>query len=181
MDWTSSKDNPVIRAIREVSSPSANTIPQEKASTHTISYSTALTVLAQLVAGYVGDAGAPLLEALAEAPSAMRATLEMPLDDAVVETLVAPTATPGIIAGTGLDAITADEVALKIKEGTYLWFEGMHTEVTLHGTPAVFRPGMAAIVIEPGVPDGGRTVDLLNFLDRLGAKATIWAAAYFFG
>jgi len=153
------------------------TIPQEKASTHTISYSAALTVLAQLVAGYVGDAGVPLLSALAEAPTAMRATLEMPIADAVVDTLVAPAATPGIISGTGLDATTADEVALKIKEGTYLWFEGMHTEVTLHGTPAVFRPGMAAIVIEPEWADAGRSADLLAFLDLLGARALICGTA----
>jgi len=70
------------------------------------------------VAGYVGDAGAPLLKALNEAPSAMRATLEMPIDDGVVEALITPAGTPGIIAGAGLDAITADEVAHQTIRGT---------------------------------------------------------------
>ena len=150
------------------------TIPQERASTHTISYSAALTVLAQLVANYVGEAGEPLLAALDSAPELMRTTLKLPVSPDVVDEISAEGATPSIIAGTGLDAITAAEVALKIKEGTYLWYEGMHTEVTLHGTPAVFRPGMTAIIIAPGLgSDGGRTNDLLGFLDRLGAKAII--------
>lgn len=147
-----------------------HTVPQERASTHTVSYTAALAVLAQLVAGYVGTDGAALLDALAEAPDSMRDTLDLPLDERVVDALAADGAAPGIIAGTGLDAITAAEAALKVKEGTYLWLEGMHTEFALHGTPAVFRPGMVACLIEPAGPDAGRTRDLEGFLRRLGGR-----------
>ncbi|MGW4215179.1 SIS domain-containing protein [Lentzea sp. NPDC004789] len=140
------------------------TCPQEKASTHTVSYTAALTVLGRLVA-QTFDA-TELAKALTEAPAAMRQTLALPLPAAAVDAIT--TATPTIVTGTGLDAITADEAALKLKEGTYRWAEGLHTEFALHGTPAVFSAGTAAFLI--GSPDdGGRTVDLRTLLGTLGA------------
>lgn len=70
-----------------------------------------------------------------------------------------------------MDAITADEAALKLKEGTYRWTEGMSVELALHGTPAVFAPPMAAVCIRPGHKDGNRTVDLTRLLTAIGAVA----------
>lgn len=140
------------------------TCPQEKASTHTVSYTAALTVLGRLVA-QTFDA-AELAKALAEAPAAMRQTLTLPLPAAAVDAIT--TATPTIVTGTGLDAITADEAALKLKEGTYRWAEGLHAEFALHGTPAVFSATTAAFLID-SPNDGNRTADLRTLLDTLGA------------
>jgi glucosamine--fructose-6-phosphate aminotransferase (isomerizing) len=140
------------------------TCPQEKASTHTVSYTAALTVLGRLVA-QTFDA-AELTKALADAPAAMRQTLGLPLPAEAVDAIVS--AAPTIVAGTGLDAITADEAALKLKEGTYRWAEGMHTEFALHGTPAVFSSSTAAFLLR-SPDDGGRTADLAGLLGALGA------------
>ncbi|MDX8053971.1 SIS domain-containing protein [Lentzea sp. BCCO 10_0798] len=151
-----------------VNSPVADavvrTCPQEKASTHTVSYTAALAVLGSLVAQTFDSAD--LAKALADAPEAMRQTLPLPLPSDAVNAVV--TGTPTLVTGTALDAITADEAALKLKEGTYRWAEGLHTEFALHGTPAVFSSSTAAFLI--GSPDdGGRTADLRGLLDTLGA------------
>lgn len=140
------------------------TCPQDKASTHTVSYTAALTVLGGLVA-QTFDA-AELAKALTEAPTSMRETLALPLPVEAVDAVVS--AAPTVVTGTGLDAITADEAALKLKEGTYRWAEGLHTEFALHGTPAVFSSSTAAFLLR-SADDGGRTTDLKNLLDRLGA------------
>ncbi|MFD8495921.1 SIS domain-containing protein [Amycolatopsis sp. NPDC059657] len=146
------------------------TCPQEKASTHTVSYTAALAVLGGLVARTF-DA-ADLTEALAGAPTAMRATLELPLPAEAVDAVVS--ASPTLVTGTGLDAITAAEAALKLKEGTYRWAEGLHTEFALHGTPAVFSSSTAAFLLRSGA-DGGRTADAQDLLDKLGATTMIVA------
>ncbi|MFI7002708.1 SIS domain-containing protein [Nocardia sp. NPDC050175] len=144
------------------------TCPQEQSGTHTVSYTAALTILARLAAGYVGHRGQPLVEALTQVPGALRQSLELPISGAAVETLAAAT-TPAIIAGTGTDAITAAEAALKIKEGTYRWAEGLHTEFALHGTPAVYTSATTGFLLRPMGPDGGRTRDLETLLRTIGA------------
>ncbi|TQM79247.1 glucosamine--fructose-6-phosphate aminotransferase (isomerizing) [Saccharothrix saharensis] len=146
------------------------TCPQERASTHTVSYTAALVVLGRLVARAFDATG--LAEALAEAPGAMRDTLALPLPTEAVDAVVS--ASPIIVTGTGLDAITADEVALKLKEGTYRWAEGLHTEFALHGTPAVFSSSTAAFLLR-AADDGDRTADLQGLLDELDATTLVVA------
>lgn len=156
------------RRPRPLADTLLRTCPQEKASTHTVSYVTALTLLARLVAAYLGDRAEPLTDALRTVPDALRRTLDLPLAPAAVDTLAEATA-PVLVAGTGLDAITAAEAALKIKEGTYRWAEALHTEFALHGTPAVFTSATAGFLIRPAWSDGGRTDDLGTLLRALGA------------
>jgi glutamine---fructose-6-phosphate transaminase (isomerizing) len=79
---------------------------------------------------------------------------------------------PLLLVGFDLDAITVAEAALKIKEGARLWTEAMSVEFSLHGTPAVFRPGMNVISLTPGIDDQGRTNTLRNLLAELGAN--VW-------
>lgn len=146
------------------------TCHQERSSTHTVSYMAALATLAELVCACLGPDAEPLRTALAGVPGQMARTLGSPLPARPVDVLTADRGEPGIVAGTGLDAITAAEVALKLKEGTYRWIEGMHAEFALHGTPAVFRPGMPAFLIEPAGADGARLETLAGLLDRLGAN-----------
>jgi glucosamine--fructose-6-phosphate aminotransferase (isomerizing) len=146
---------------------------QERASTHSVSYTASLTVLGQLVCALLGDEAKELDDALRAAPEAMRRTLALELAPGAVDGLVDSAPHPVLIAGTGLDAITADEAALKIKEGTYRWTEGLHTEFALHGTPAVFASSTVAFLIRPAAPDGGRTDALAGYLRTLGAPVLV--------
>jgi glucosamine--fructose-6-phosphate aminotransferase (isomerizing) len=140
--------------------------PDELASTHTVSYLTALAVLGKLVAGLLGVQASSFADALAQAPAAIRATLEKPAPGAVAERL--KQREPLLVTGFGIDEITAQEAALKLKEGSYIWAEGMSQEFSLHGTPAVFEPRSAAILITPGRDDGGRFPEVSKLLQELG-------------
>ncbi|GAC1358921.1 MAG: hypothetical protein NVS2B12_06020 [Ktedonobacteraceae bacterium] len=135
------------------------TCPSEKAGTHTVSYTTALTALGCLVGRSVSsEQGSVLLSALESVPAAIEQALMQPAPVSAAQQLEGRE--PVLVAGVGLDAITAYEAALKIKEGTYQWAEGMEVENALHGPPAAMRAGMAAITITPAEDDGGRTQDL---------------------
>jgi glucosamine--fructose-6-phosphate aminotransferase (isomerizing) len=151
------------------------TCDQERASTHTVSYTAALTVLARLVGTALGHEGQLLLSALEAVPDALRATLALPLPPAAVDGLVASAPHSALVCGTGLDALTAAEAALKIKEGTYRWAEAMHCEFALHGPPAVFSSHTVAYLIRPGAPDGGRHDDLRTLLGAIGAPVFVCA------
>lgn len=144
------------------------TCADESASTHSVSYLTALAVLAKLVARMLGAAATSFAQALAAVPSAIGATLAEPAP--VEAALGLADREPLLVAGFGIDEMTADEAALKIKEGAYLWAEGMSEEFALHGTPAVFDPRMAAILISPGREDGGRHLELRALLLELGLQ-----------
>lgn len=188
---TKQRPNEVLRRAREIGArtvavtgrgparPEADevlrTCEQERASTHTVSYTAALAVLGRLIAVSLGEEGEPLADALRAAPDAMRRTLDLPAPDAAVEALVRSGPDPVLVTGTGLDAVTAQEVALKVKEGTYRWAEGMHTEFALHGTPAVFRTSTVAYLIRPGSPDGGRSEQLAVLLSQIGARV-LWCS-----
>jgi glucosamine--fructose-6-phosphate aminotransferase (isomerizing) len=146
------------------------TCEQEAASTHTISYTSSLSVLARIVCAVLGDDARRFADALSAVPDAMAATLELPLQTAAVDALAERSPAPILVAGAGLDAITGEEAALKIKEGTYRWSEGLHTEFALHGTPAVYDDRLSAILIQSD-DDGGRGADLAGVLAAVGAPA----------
>ncbi|MGW0854329.1 SIS domain-containing protein [Streptomyces sp. NPDC002690] len=150
------------------------TCDQERASTHSVSYLASLAVLGRLAAGLLGpERSKELTTALRATPEAMRRTLDMDLAPRAVDALVRSAPHPVLVAGGGLDAITADEAALKIKEGTYRWTEGLHTEFALHGTPAVFSSSTTGFLIRPTAPDGGRTDALAGYLGALDAPVLI--------
>ena len=144
------------------------TCPGERSGTHTVSYVTALAALGRLVAAFVGSSGNVLTSALENVPAAIADTLAIPAPLTQAEHLTRHE--PILVTGAGLDAITASEAALKIKEGTYQWAEGMPIELALHGPPAAFRPGMGAITITSARDDGGRTQTLRTVLADLGIE-----------
>jgi glucosamine--fructose-6-phosphate aminotransferase (isomerizing) len=150
-----------------------HTVAQERASTHSISYTAALTVLARMVHGLLGEVADPLLAALRTVPDAMEKTLGLPLAPAAVEALVGSAPAPAFVAGSGLDAVTAEEAALKLKEGTYRWVEGLNVEFGLHGMPAVYSAQTVAYLLRPAHNDGGRTESMISVLDRIGATVLI--------
>lgn len=146
------------------------TCPDERAGAHTVSYTTALAVLARLVAKWIaGPAAARFGKALNEIPDAMAETLAQPAPTAVLPRVI--NKEPLFLTGFGIDEINAREAALKLKEGTYLWAEGMSVELALHGTPAVYEPRHAAILIVPDEDDGGRTASLQGLLGMLHVQA----------
>ena len=140
------------------------TCDEERADTHTVSYLCALAVLARLMAT-LGDDDS-LAHALELVPDAIERTLTMPLPAVV---------SPILITGFATDAITATEAALKLKEGTRRWAEGMAVEQALHGPQAALRYGDTVVTIVPN-DDGGRTPDLTaQAMDR-GARVLTAAA-----
>jgi glucosamine--fructose-6-phosphate aminotransferase (isomerizing) len=144
------------------------TCPDETAGTHSISYLTALAVLGKLVARMLGAEASGFAEALDAVPQAIAATLSLPAPTEIPKRLI--NREPILITGHGIDEVTAEEAALKFKEGTYLWAEGMSQELAFHGTPAVLEPRMAAILIVPGREDGGRYLELRSLLLELGLE-----------
>ncbi len=143
------------------------TCPDETSSTHTVSYLTALATLARLVLPLgEGDSTAGFGDALGGVADAMEATLALPAPLATAERLAARE--PILVAGFDLDAVTADEAALKIKEGAYLWAEGMSVEAALHGPVAAYGPAAAAVVIAAATDDGGRDAALAGVCRDVG-------------
>ncbi|HEX7324755.1 MAG TPA: hypothetical protein VF292_05320, partial [Rhodanobacteraceae bacterium] len=154
------------------------TCADEKASAHTVSYLSALAVLGRLVAKMLDTPAASRFNAALDAvPEAIAATLAQPAPMAVLPRLV--NKEPLFLTGFGIDEITAREAALKLKEGAYLWAEGLSEEFALHGTPAVFEPRHAALVIVPDVDDGGRSAALRSLLATLHVETlTVGAGAF---
>lgn len=151
------------------------TCADERAATHTVSYLTALTALGLLVVRLVGDnRGSYLSTALARVPDLLDRVLEQSAPMAAAESLIGHA--PLLVAGFGLDAVTAAETALKLKEGTYLWAEGMSVEAALHGPAAVYEPPAAMIVIAPASDDGGRIAELRRLGGHLGLPVVTCAS-----
>lgn len=153
------------------------TCPDETASTHSVSYVSALAVLGRLVAKLVGQYAADFAAALDRVPAAIQETLEKPAPTAVLRHLI--NREPIFLTGFGVDELTAIEAALKIKEGAYLWAEAMSVELSLHGTPAAFEARMAAITLVPEIDDGGRTQALQKMLGELGVEVLTCGAGDF--
>lgn len=120
----------------------------EVSETYTVSYTTALAVLAQLA----HHLGAPGL-----GPEAIRATAER---------VAAVLAFPGLagvpvpgramaIVGPGPWSVTAREGALKIREGARILCEGFDPERLLHGAAVPYTAADTLLVLQPGAdPDG---------------------------
>ena len=129
-----------------------------------------LAALAGMVASVSGPQSERFAAALRAVPEALRQALAVPAPVEVARACAG--SEPLLLVGFDLDAVTAYEAALKIKEGARLWAEAMSTEFALHGTPAAYRPGMNVITITPGTGDQGRMATLRALLAELGAR--VW-------
>lgn len=145
------------------------TCANETAGTFTVSYLSSLAVLARLAAQFDTSADRAFAKAVDDLPEAVAKTIALGDPAAAAERFKSVETL--LIIGFGMDLPTAQEAALKIKEGAWQWTEAMSPEFALHGTPAGFQPGMAAAVIEPNEDDGGRTQLLLSVLSGLGVSA----------
>jgi len=152
------------------------TVEQEKSSAHTVSYTSAVAVLA-LLAGRIGQrrTGSTTLpdELLRERiPEALRAALG-------TEEKVAALAREHVgrrriwLLGGGPSAVTAAETALKIKETSYLQAEGMPTETMLHGPFQCVEADDLFVLIAPSGAARERTIEVAELVEEVGAPYLI--------
>jgi len=146
------------------------TCPNETAGTFSVSYLASLAILARLAAPFEQE-GHAFADALPGLPDLLERTLLLPLDTQMIAQL--SDVQTLLITGFGNDLPTAQEAALKIKEGAWMWTEAMSPEFALHGTPASFHSGMGAIVIVPDHDDGGRSAVLRGVLSSLGLACVL--------
>jgi glucosamine--fructose-6-phosphate aminotransferase (isomerizing) len=152
------------------------TVEQERSSAHTISYTTAVAMLA-LLAGRIGHhkSGSATLpdELLREqVPEALRDALG-------TEEEVAALAREHVgrrriwLLGGGPSAVTAAETDLKIKETSYLQAEGMPTETMLHGPFQCVEGDDLFVLIAPSGAARERTLEVAELVKEVGAPYLI--------
>jgi glucosamine--fructose-6-phosphate aminotransferase (isomerizing) len=78
-----------------------------------------------------------------------------------------------VIAGTGRDWPTAQEAALKLREGAYLAAEAHHTEQLLHGHLAAVDDHVRVFVLEGEGRAAERSADAVRALGEIGAETTL--------
>ena len=128
-----------------------NTVERETSETYTVSYTTALLVLAMLACEMGADA--ITTDKLALVPGSVRNAIDAPGTESVPVPRRALT-----IAGAGHAAVTAREGALKVREASRTLAEGFDAEFLLHGTavPLTSEDHMVALTTpdEDGLVEG---------------------------
>lgn len=161
----------VVTADSEIA-PEADTVLRtcspDLASTHTVSYTTALAVLAQLVINSLGESASDFERTLKSVPDETQNSLDKDIPEEIPTMLAR--AERVLVTGFGIDAVTADEAALKLKEGTYKWADSLSIEFALHGPPAAYQEGLVVLPIRPDIDDGGRTDCLCSLLSELNVR-----------
>lgn len=142
------------------------TCADETSGTHSVSYTTALVRLAQLVGPLCGLRGDRLLEALRDLPALLQEAIALPPPVEAARKLAGRRAV--LVAGDGLDAVLAQEGALKLKEGALVWAEGMSIEGAIHGPLAALDGSSGAVTITPAAADAGRAEALREALSSRG-------------
>lgn len=152
------------------------TVPPEGSATYTISFTSAMSVLAT-IASAIGEqrTGTPSLPAgrlAQELPEAMRGAL-------ATESLVRSLAEAHVghrkiwLVGAGAAGVTATEAALKMKEAAWFDAEGMSTEQLLHGPFAAVESADLMIVVAPAGVGQSRTIVLSNEADEIGVTRIV--------
>ncbi|QBD76964.1 SIS domain-containing protein [Ktedonosporobacter rubrisoli] len=124
------------------------TVEQDKASAHTISYCAAIVTLAVLANTLTKHRTGTIAFSLENLPELLKTCLE---SEEQVQTLASQyfQARRIWLVGGGPSAVTAQEIALKIKESSYLQAEGMSVEAMLHGPFQCVEPEDLFILIAP--------------------------------
>lgn len=78
-----------------------------------------------------------------------------------------------LVAGAGRDWPTAQEAALKLREGAWVGAEAFQTEQLLHGHLAAVEPGARAFVLEGEGRAAERAADLVAVLTALDVDVTL--------
>jgi glucosamine--fructose-6-phosphate aminotransferase (isomerizing) len=135
---------------------------EERAVAATKTYTASLVMLALLSAVLAEDE--ERLAALSRLPERMARTLELTEDVARTRAERYRYMDYCITIGRGFNYATAFEIALKLKELTYIVAEPYSSADFRHGPMAIIEPGFPVLVI---APDGALFGDLLTFLKEL--------------
>jgi glutamine---fructose-6-phosphate transaminase (isomerizing) len=83
-----------------------------------------------------------------------------------------------VVVGAGRDWPTAQEAALKLREGAYVAAEAHHTEQILHGHLAAIDEKVRVFVLEGEGRAAERAADAVRALGEIGAVTTLVATAH---
>ena len=153
-----------------------HTVAQEKSAAFTVSYTAAISVLAMLAERVVvhrageSNSGDDSMNGLLseEIPAAIGAALET--EETAKELAREHVGHRRIwLVGGGPSVATAGEVALKIKETSYLQAEGMSTEAMLHGPFSCTEAEDLFVLIAPDGAAQERTKELASLVKAVGA------------
>jgi glucosamine--fructose-6-phosphate aminotransferase (isomerizing) len=83
-----------------------------------------------------------------------------------------------VVVGAGRDWPTAQEAALKLREGAYVPAEAHHTEQILHGHLAAIDENVRVFVLEGESRAAERAADVVRALGEIGAETTLVPTAH---
>ena len=154
------------------------TCPEERSSAFTISHATAMTVLSMLAVeiGTLTDRAQALelSPSLKSLPALVASALETETDVKRWAKEVAR-AERLYFTGWGPNSSTAYEVALKIKETSYIMAEGFQLEQYLHGPYVATHPGCVVTFVAPPGRGRDRARTILGAARTVGAGTAIIA------
>lgn len=129
------------------------TVPKETSQTYTVSYTTALLVLAKMANALGAESLNP--DAIARVPGAVQGAIE----DSTIERMAMPRRLL-VLFGEGPASITAREGALKLREGARLPAEGYDVEYLLHGSAVPLTRDDHLVALTP--PDTNGLVEAVS-------------------
>ena len=154
-------------ARRELANVVVETSEPDPSSAFTISHTAALTALTMLATELSGEDSSAALSTLPDAVRGAIATEDSVKDWAARSVDVERF----YFVGTGPNASTSYEAALKMKEANYTTTEGFHLEQYLHGPFVSTDEGcMVTFVAPPSAGPEDRVADLMRTVAEVGAR-----------
>jgi glucosamine--fructose-6-phosphate aminotransferase (isomerizing) len=138
-----------------------HTVAQERSPAYTASHLGALMRLAQVARALGAD-----LDALDRVPDAVDRAFTAPLD------LGEPPQRLMELTGGGINAWTAAEGALKIREAAFVASEGLAVEQFLHGPAVALGPEDRLVVLDGGGPWSERLREVGDLIEGAGTPVT---------
>lgn len=151
------------------------TVEQDPSSTHTISYMAALTRLVQLATTVARSRGQnegarQFEQGLTLIPAAIEDILQREQAIQAIAHEVVAQQQRLYYTGTGPNAATAWEGALKAKEAAYVTAEGSELEQAIHGPLVALDKNDLIVMIAPPGASMKRTADFLQALGEIGSS-----------
>src|SRR5438270_2162881 len=158
------------------------TVEQDPSSTHSISYVSALTRLAQIAVRLAVLLGHPesaqrLEQGLTQLPALMENILAREDEIRTIAQEAVAHQRRIYFVGAGPNAVTAPEGALKAKESAYVTTEGFELEQAIHGPQVAFEAEDLLIPISVKGPAHARMADFLLSLSEIAPHVLLLGEA----
>jgi glutamine---fructose-6-phosphate transaminase (isomerizing) len=158
-------------------SPILETVDQDPSATHSISYTGALTRLAQVAARLAtlngrAEQARALEQGLERIPGLMEGMLSREDEVRQVANEAVAHKRRLYYIGAGPNSVTGPEGALKAKEASYVTAEGFELEQGIHGPQVAFESEDLLIPISVRGAAQGRMADFLLALNEIGSR--VW-------